>query len=211
MMQDLDHEVWLQTSRVEEFIDALERSAAFAQQLRNDPKSWKWLIISLHSAVQGACVCALRGHDTSGLNLLADEDRKAWLKWHKERFVNKETEPPRKRRLASLIRLFARVRDKEFIREPDTLIINKDAAHDVVLLNELRNDFVHFHLGGWSLNLQGMPRVVHHVCEIIEHLAVLHRGPYFSLDLEGVQQGNKRIRAALDRIREHVTAWAMVS
>ena len=55
---------WLRTDEIEEFIDALERAAMFAKQLTDDVKAWKWLIIALHSALQGACVCALTGRDT---------------------------------------------------------------------------------------------------------------------------------------------------
>ena len=61
----MSDQTWLRTDEIEEFIDALEHAAMFARQLTDDVKAWKWLIIALHSALQGACVCALRVHDTA--------------------------------------------------------------------------------------------------------------------------------------------------
>lgn len=58
-------EVWVHTDEIGEFIDALEHSADLAEHLVRDDRVWKWLTISLHLTLQGACVCALRGRDTA--------------------------------------------------------------------------------------------------------------------------------------------------
>lgn len=61
-------EVWLRTDEMEEFIGALEFCAELSETVRDDVMRWKWLIVALHNALQGACVGALRGQDTAGLN-----------------------------------------------------------------------------------------------------------------------------------------------
>ena len=75
----MSDQAWLRTDEIEEFIDNLEHAAMFARQLRDDVRAWKWLIIALHSALQGACVCALGGHDTTGVEVL--ERRSRMLRW----------------------------------------------------------------------------------------------------------------------------------
>ena len=204
MLQELEHEVWLRTDEIEEFIDALEHSAKLAEQLPVDLKNWKWIIISLHSALQGACVCALRGRDTAGVTMLT---KKSWKEvWHHldvESRKNPNAKMPAER-LARLLDLFKRVRDPALLPPPHTLTADNGAIKDIEKLNALRNDFIHFVPKGLSLELSGMPRIVRNVTEAIEHLAVSH--PTFWHHLDEVLQN--RISNALNRLSTGVTAWA---
>lgn len=77
----MSDQTWLRTDEIEEFIDVLEHAAMFARQLTDDVKAWKWLIIALHSALQGACVCALRVHDTTQVEVLEKRSRRKMLHW----------------------------------------------------------------------------------------------------------------------------------
>lgn len=208
MLSDLDHPVQVETDHVEEFVDALEHAADLSERLTSNVRLWRWLIIALHMSLQGACVCALRGRDTSGMNVLEKRARDDMIKWRKERDRTNSfgVSRPNDRRLASLLTLFARVCDPEYLREPHTLSATEPAIEDVKTLGELRDRFVHFRLQGLSLNVQGMPRVVRHVCEIIEQLTLERPGPYLALDLNVERRA--RIEAALIRVREGVGGWA---
>ena len=169
-----DQEHWLRTDEIEEFIDALEHSALITGQLDENLRAWKWLIIALHSALQGACVCALRGHDTAGVSVLTT---KSWKQvWHWLDVESRKTthKPPPPEQLASLLELFSRVRDPNLLPAPHTLIASPEIVADVEMLNRRRNDFIHFVPRGWSLELSGLPRMVSNVSDAIEHLAVLH-------------------------------------
>lgn len=198
------HEVWLRTNEIEEFIDVLEHAAWLAGRVGEDVRTWKWLIIALHSALQGACVCALRGHDTAGVSMLT---KKSWREvWHWLDVESRKTpgapKPPE--RLASLKELFARVRDSDLLPAPHTLCASAGAVADIDKLNRLRNDFIHFVPHGLSLELSGMPRIVGHAAEAIEHLAVAQ--PSFWHHLR--QPDRNRIATALTCLRARLTAWA---
>jgi hypothetical protein len=190
MADNRARQVWLRTDEIEEFIDALEHTAKLAGQVRDDLKVWKWLIIALHSALQGA--------------MLTDKSWKAVWHWL-DVDSRKEPCPPKPdEKLASLRVLFARVRDSSILPAPDTLIASPKVVADIDMLNRLRNDFIHFVPHGLSLELSGMPRIVGSVTDAIEHLAITH--PTFWHHLR--QTHRNRIAVALDDLRTRAAVWA---
>ena len=198
----MSDQAWLRTDEIEEFIDALEHAAMFARQLTDDVKAWKWLIIALHSALQGACVCALRGgHDTTGVDVLTSQSREERLHWLQVASRENPCAPaPEEQRLASLLGLFTRVRKPTCLPRPYTLNACEDMVDDVTKLNSLRNDFIHFIPGGFSLEVSSLPRIVTHAVEAIKHLAV--EQPTFGYQLE--QSHRNRIEKALAALRFQV-------
>src|SRR4051794_38295940 len=118
MTSDIPHDVWLDTDENEDFINSLERCAAFAQDIAHDVHAWKWLIISLHLALQGACVCALTGRHSSSLAnpaYLTDKSAEKWKLWFGQRRRQATNEPAPERRLAELRTLFNRVREPAWL------------------------------------------------------------------------------------------------
>ena len=189
----MSDQAWLRTDEIEEFIDAVEHAAMFARQLRDDVRAWKWLIIALHSALQGACVCALGGHGTAGVEVL--ERRSRMLRWLQVESRKNPCAPPPEPRLASLVELFDRVRKPTCLPRPYTLEASVDMVADVNELNHLRNIFIHFLPGGLSSEVS--PRVVENAAGAIKHLAVEH--PTFEYQLE--QSDRDRIEKALGNLR----------
>ena len=191
----MSDQTWLRTDEIEEFIDGLEHSAMFASQLTADVKFWKWLIIALHSALQGVCVCALGGHDTTGVDVLARRSRKKMLHWFQVARRENRCAPVPEQRLAPLIELFERVRKPTYLPRPYTLEASVDMLDDVKELNRLRNTFIHFLPGGLSSEVS--PRIVEHAVEAIKHLAL--EQPTFGYQLE--QSDRDRIEKALANLR----------
>ena len=199
----MSDQTWLRTDEIEEFIDALEHAAMFARQLTaGDVKAWKWLIIALHSALQGACVCALRGHDTTGVEVLREQSRTEMLHWLQVASRNNPSVPVPEQRLAPLRDLFDRVRRPRYLPTPHTLGASVDMVADVKELNRVRNTFIHFLPGGLSSEVS--PRIVEHAADAIKHLAVEH--PTFGYKL--VQSDRDRIKEALVNLRVQVTERA---
>jgi hypothetical protein len=155
MLTDLDREIYLDTDEQEEFIDSIEHTALLAAWLEEDLKKWKWLILSLHAAVQGACVCALRGHDTAGVSVLTKASGKALWKWLDGDSRQTPTPDAPDQRLAEPWLLLQRVRDPQYLPPPHTLDVDADVAKDLDRLNALRNEFIHFVPKGLSLGVGG--------------------------------------------------------
>jgi hypothetical protein len=151
-------EIWLRTDEREEFIGALEHSAELATSVGEGVMRWKWLILTLHNALQGACTCALRGKDSTGMSMLTEKSARAVWHWLDVGSRKNPTPPMPDVRLAPLLDLYKRVKSKKCLEEPYLLSTNDQTDKDVKWLNDQRNEFVHFVPQGLSLEVSGMPR-----------------------------------------------------
>ena len=187
---------WLRVDEREDLINALEHSVEIAFTVRSEPRNWKWLLIVAHSAIQGALVCTLTG--TDGTGALTEKSIAEWQKWHRRRREGADAAPP-KDRLASLLQLYGRAKQKEFMSEfggsPISTTEGQDA--DVGKLNLLRGEFVHFKSRIWSVEIEGLPRIVLNTVAIVEQLM---KHPSLSLRLDRGQ--SMRAGEAITKLRQ---------
>jgi hypothetical protein len=203
-MADKPSEVWLRTDEIMEMIGAIEHSREIAPTVCGDVMRWKWLFIALHNALQGACVCALRGAGASDAAVLSSASAKAWWKWLDVDSRNDNSLAPKDARwLARMLELYDRAKSPAYLQEPHRLQPHAQMDCDVKKLNDLRNDFLHFVPEGWSLDVSGMPRIVRNCCEAFEHLAV--KQPTFLRHLDDAKSA--RIATAISGIRDAMDAW----
>src|SRR6478752_487934 len=73
---------YLRTDEHEEAVRSLEWAEAQARSLGEDSYQWKWVLISLHNAVQGFMVLAL--WQGNGLLALRDKIAGKWLKAYRD-------------------------------------------------------------------------------------------------------------------------------
>ena len=189
---------WLRFDEREDAINALEHAAETALTLEENPLNWKWVIISLHNALQGALVCTLSG--TTGVGALTDRSMKKMLEWFEVSRNNANAQVP-KARLADLMTLYGRAKLPDLMKEfgGGPLQTTKGQDDDVRLLNSLRRNFAHFRPGGWSIETAGLPRVVLNVTAIIELLLLDH--PSNTLRLKRVQIARVKKTAGMLRKR----------
>lgn len=191
---------WVSTDEFEEMVDAVAHSADLSTQLKKSPRHWKWLILSLHQALQGTFVCALRGVDTAGINVLTEKSAKEMWQWldvdsHKIPHPEAPLE-----RLAPMLDLFKRVKSARYLQEPQRLSATLQITRDIKKLNSLRNEFGHFVPKSFSLEISGLPRIASRCCDIIEHLTLAH--PTFSHHMTGNK--NRRLKQALATLRSNI-------
>jgi hypothetical protein len=202
-MNETSGEIWLRTDEIEEFIGGLEHSANLSVSIGNDVMNWKWLILALHNTLQGACTCALRGNDTAGVSMLTKKSAEAVWHWLDVESRRDASAPMPPEMLAPLLDLYGRVRKSRWLPEPHRLPAHQQMNKDVKKLNYLRNKFSHFLTQGFSLEVSGMPRIVRHCCDAIEHLAV--KQPTFWHHLNESQTA--RIKSALGTLRTGMDSW----
>jgi hypothetical protein len=199
-------EIWLRTDQREEFIGALEHSAELATSIGEGVMRWKWLILALHNALQGACTCALRGKDSVGISMLTEKSAKEVWHWLDAERREKMPEP----RLPPLLDLYKRVESEKYLEKPYRLPPTEQMNEDVLWLNKWRNEFVHFVPRGVSLEVSGMPRIVRNCCEVIKHLAVKQPTFWHRLEESHLETCLERVKTALSQIWSGMDAWESV-
>lgn len=182
--------------RLDERTDVLASLNACLICLRNlsdEPSLWKWAILSLHNALQGAMVCHLSG--TANIGALSVKSATAYLVLHERdnlgqinkidagvdeqlgipitRLASNEDNPP-KEFLADSNELFERLsnKDKRHERVEEGVLAITDSQKDSFRrLHNLRNDFSHFTPKGWSIELAGLPNIFLNIVEVIETIS----------------------------------------
>ena len=199
MVKILNEVLWFGTDEIEELIDAVEHSAELSDQIKKSPRRWKWLILSLHQALQGACVCALRGTDTAGISVLTKQSAKEMWQWLNVDSRQDQRQSPPEEHLASMLELYTRVKKLCYLQAPHSLSSTQQMNNDIKKLNQLRNEFIHFVPKSFSLEITGMPRIASHCCDVIEHLTVAH--PTFGHHMTGNKK--RRLVKAISILRSN--------
>ncbi|MFN9014801.1 MAG: hypothetical protein ACK5W3_02475 [Hyphomonadaceae bacterium] len=162
-------ERWIRTDEPTDVLGSIRsclRTAAFVEE---DPQAFKWLVLSLHSALQGACVC----HLTTTAPPLGAVNKKNALEWieyfDKRRDNPKEKEP--KTHLMCLPGLLSAVRRPNSVGSQDSNVAVAISDREFNLLKRfhtnIRNQFVHFAPMGWSIEVSGFPEIAELVARII--------------------------------------------
>jgi hypothetical protein len=158
-------ERFLRTNEYCEVRDTLRACLDFYEKSGIDRSYWKWLIIGIHSAVQGCMVIALTHSDGSGA--VIPRDAKAW----NDALLNDTDLPKLLPKLMCFPELYERIKmpgridysQQHFVPTP---------SHDrsIKRLNEYRNEFIHYSPKDWSLDLPGIPRLVRDCLEVCSFL-----------------------------------------
>ena len=150
------HPRYLRTDERLDTEGSLRKAAQTVALVQSDPSEWKWVLIAVHSAVQGMFVLAL----SVGNNLLTlrSDHAAAWLKAYRSGGPY-----PDKLDLAYFGVLYRRA------KEHSKFLATHDHDKAIEQLNELRNNFIHFGAKGWSIQLAGLPTICLSSLEIVEH------------------------------------------
>jgi hypothetical protein len=139
-------DLWVQYDPYSDVASSLNLLAFTMTEVSNRPGNWKWIVLSCHSALQGALVCSLlRPHR---IDVLDEKSGKAWLKYEEG-----ATKVPKKLRLASFEDLMMRAQNAK--RPTDARLTLTDVDRNRLMsLNGLRADFSHFKFDGWSIQCE---------------------------------------------------------
>lgn len=165
--------------RFDEFEDAVLSVELAAEKFRivqTCPALWKWVIIAMQNALQGAMVLALAG--TDGCGALYPKSQKQNREWLQN---PTPTRPPR--RMADFDTLLARIQRPELLEGPVPKL-SEDDCRNLERLNELRRQFAHYNPTGWGIELQYMLNIIPVAANVFEHLTATQGRPniHFTAD-----------------------------
>ncbi len=179
---------YIETDECLDVLASLEHCALSLRQAQQSDRAWKWVVLSLHSALQGAMVCHLSGTAEEGA--LTKKCAKEWFEWHERdrrgeisrvqegidefgiptmRIARKEDNPPQDI-VASASELFGRLScpSKRIESSCGAIIkITERQQTAFTRLHNLRNKFTHFSPKGWSIELEYIEETIEDILDVI--------------------------------------------
>ena len=183
-------ETWVRTDEEEDVAGSIRHVIRTAGFEGDDPQAWKWVVVALHSALQGACVC----HLTTTAAPVGAVKKKNAIEWL-DYFDRSRTDPiatPPKTDLMGFLDLLKEVRKPNSAGGASSLtripITDSELNWLTRFHTEIRNQFTHFEPVGWSIDMAGIPEIAKLIARIIEDIldagwAFRHRGAEQRTDL----------------------------
>jgi hypothetical protein len=215
---------WIRCDERTDVIVSLGLCQRLIGTLNEDKLMWKWAILALHNALQGAMVCHLSG--TAQVGALDKKSIEDFAKWHERdrkgeikkiqkgvsdfgipimKILNKKDNPPNEY-LASTDVLFERLHkaSERFEAGAGAILVLSDSQKaSFNKLHLLRNSFMHFTLKSWSIEISGLPNIFLDIFDIIE-MIVADPWPFRHLEEAEKVKLNKlvtELKAGVNKIR----------
>ena len=205
----------IRTDERQDALASLEQCALSLTRARRSEGAWKWVVLSFHSAFQGAMVCHLSG--TAQLGALTRKSASEWLKWYERKnageletvredvnefgmvrrtYASKDAPP--NERAAPPLDLLKRLSCESARLEPAGGIITLTASQQKSFqrLNTLRNKLTHFRPKGWSIEIEFIKAAMEDVLDVLESIAS-DPWPFRHLSVEE----HDRLRSTIPEIR----------
>jgi hypothetical protein len=177
----------LRTNEVENAIDYLEK-AAYYYNNRKDTYWFKWLMISLHGALYGFGVCAVKGINTERVlemklgKAKQEKMKKEFAEYFKNKFgyeieeklLNSSAEYQLKQ-LIGIKDILEYCMDETYMMQRLDSKVLKITEQQRIAINSMvlhRNDFAHFKPTAISVILEGEEWVIKEVVDVIKFLAL---------------------------------------
>lgn len=163
-------EHWVRTDEVEDVAGSLRHVIRTANFVSSDPQAWKWIVLALHSALQGACVCHLTT-TAAPVGAVTERNEIEWLEYFEKIRTDSNAEPP-KTYLMGFSDLLKAVRKPQSAGDRSNAfgvtISDSELRWLVKFHDGIRNQFAHFEPMGWSIDMSGIPAIAKLVARIIQ-------------------------------------------
>ena len=193
---------FLRTGPFVETLSALEVAADELARTRTDSYRWKWVILTLHSALQGMMTLALEGGN--GLRVLKPKDAKRWL----DAYEN-GAPLPADLEMDNFLNLYEKIKSDTILFYVTSKKFTPEGTQGKSIkdLNRLRNQFIHFTPCTLSLVLNGLPEMTLDCLNIARFLAYDSGNIFWPED--SVKRLEKAFRATAKAAQKMKEAYAL--
>lgn len=163
---------WIRTDEAEDVAGSLRHIIRAAKFVGDDPLEWKWVILALHSALAGACICHLTT-TAPPVGSVTERNAGEWLQYFEDSRTNPSAKPPKAYLMALPDLLKA-------VRKPYSAGDNSNAVGVTIsdselswlrrLHEDIRNQFVHFEPKGWAIEVSGIAGIAKVVARIVSEI-----------------------------------------
>jgi len=167
----MSQEQYIRTDESEDVAGSIRHALRCEEFVNQDPQAWKWGILALHSALQGACVCHLVT-TASPVGAITKSNAKLWINYFDDSMNDPEEKPPKTdlMRFPDLLKA---------VRKPNSAggrcygqvnISNHELESLKHIHENIRNQFVHFEPQGWSIEISGVRKIGQLTARIIKEI-----------------------------------------
>ena len=168
-------ERWISTDEAEDVAGSIRHAVRCFDFVVEDQQVWKWAVMALHSALQGACVCHLVTSATP-VGIVSEKDASKWITYFESRPSDPNAKRPRTHvmPLPSLLNATRKPHSAGDRSNADGISISDQEFLWLKRLHEeIRNQFVHFEPMGWSVEVSGLPQFAKVVARIIGDISTV--------------------------------------
>ncbi|MCU0342402.1 MAG: hypothetical protein MUF28_01115 [Ignavibacterium sp.] len=146
---------WIRFDEQTNALDYLEKCFSFLKTVEYEPQNWKWVIITLHSALYGFAVSACKGMNSDSVITRTKSGHE---------------------RLVDFDEALKRCQDPTWMRvniNYEEFKFSHNQLKSIRKLHKaLRNNFEHFTPKSWSIELHSFPDMVYDCFEVIRLLII---------------------------------------
>lgn len=156
---------YFETNEAEDVLGSLRHLQLCLGQAAHDPQAWKWVVLSLFSAVQGSIVCHAAG--TSKVQCLTDDSATKVLAW-----LEKRSGPMPEEKLAGPGTLFNRMNGtySKFPPYGGVITTSPECEQAFQRLKHLRDDLSHFSPKGWWIEKDFVKETIPPMLDLIDQI-----------------------------------------
>jgi len=151
-------------------LDYLEKAYLFIQETESNLLAWKWVVLSLHSALYGFAICACKGTNPKNVTYKTKKGIEKLISFDD---ALKHCQDPKRMKMT--------------IKSNHLVLTYKQKEAINYLKKVLRNNFEHYTPKGWSIELHGMPEIAMNVLDVIRFL-VIETGNYMHLSQNQIKK-----------------------
>lgn len=146
---------WIRFDEQTNALDYLEKCFSFLKTVEHEPQNWKWVIITLHSALYGFAISACKGMNSDSVI--------SRTKSGHERLIDFDV-------------ALKRCQDPTWMRVNINYVEFKFSHNQLNSIRKLhkalRNNFEHFTPKSWSIELHYLPDMVYDCFEVVRLLII---------------------------------------
>ena len=180
-------ERWISTDEAEDVAGSIRQAIRCFALVNEDEQAWKWAMLALHSALQGACVCHLVTSQPP-IGIVSEKSAGKWIAYKEDRRSNPDAARPQTRvmPLPDLLNAARKPHSAGDQTNPNGIAISDEEFRWLKRLHgEIRNQFVHFEPMGWAVEVSGLPEFARVVARIVTDIAAVgyafrHKGGKWS-------------------------------
>lgn len=165
-------ENWIKTDEAEDVAGSLRHVVRAAECAGEDPQAWKWVVLALHSALQGACICHLTT-TAAPVGAVTKKNAAEWLEYFEASRTNPTLKPPKTHlmSLPDLLKAVRRPNPNPCFNLGNAIQISDSEMNWLSRFHEtFRNQFVHFEPAGWAIEVSGIPEIAKLIARIIKDI-----------------------------------------